>query len=152
MELALGPPSPSPPQPGREQRVLWSQTSQCWALVWDRAPGGDASSRLEGMLGRGHPPPTPALTLPWRRLHWDGGLSNVVGSWGQERSCREVLQAGTGRESCLHQEDRGRSRVPILSFCGQGSPEPGPTTAGVPRAAPNTGAQPLPALPSWAGA
>lgn len=92
MELALWPPSPSPPQPGREQRVLWSQTSRCWAHVWDRAPGRDASSRLEGMHGRGHPPPFPALALPWGRLHWDGGLSNGVGGWGQERSC----QAGTG--------------------------------------------------------
>lgn len=96
MELALGLPSPSPPQPGQEQRVLWSQTSWCWAQVWDRAPGRDASSRLEGMHGCGYPPLTLALTLPWGQSHWDGGLSNGVRGWGQERSCQEVLQAGTG--------------------------------------------------------
>lgn len=97
MGLPVGPPSPSPPQPGREQRVLWSQTSRCWAQVWDRAPDRDGSSRSEGKHRHGHPPPAPAVTLHWRWLHWDRELSNGVGSWGQERSCGKVLPEGTGR-------------------------------------------------------
>lgn len=41
MELAPGPPSPCPLQPGREQRFLWSQTSRWSARVWgQRCRGG----------------------------------------------------------------------------------------------------------------
>lgn len=133
MGSALGLPSPSPPRPGQEQWVLWSQTSRCWAQVWDRAPGRHGSSRLEGGTDMSihHPPrssPSPrdgCIGMGRSAVGWAAGAGRVAGRKPPGAAFARRTLGGPGCPHSPFVVRRALSTVPALQR-SPGSPAPVP--------------------------